>query len=314
MSLADMITKMKNLGSEANEVVDTTTLNELVKGINSTSLRKSRESANQIENVQTLQTIEGTRTTEHIANIQSVMQTGKELKQNSLQVNQRQNEEIHKNELKKKFLNHEALRQKQLNQIKNKETFSFYTVKDLIIQGATLYEALDMAGCYINTKYPLTRQGNQFIRLNTIEVDNCCTNVDQNMAYEELITTGNAVVMAVSNIEGSVYSIGLLVYNAAFGIILLKLDRELDSYITNLGKVLRSACNSGVDYNIPRIALSKSFVKVAFTSALCVNILTGIETPEDLEMLAELKKLNPRGYFILTKLIHSDLGIQGRWL
>lgn len=202
--------------------------------------------------------------------------------------------EIQKNRrnLQRAVEENEKLRQQELNQTIVAESFNFYKVRDFLVAGADLQSALVAAGCTKNSEQQLNYEGYTFIWLDDDACDNVCKTVTQNMKIESYIKKKGGVVIAFGCPKKTSYSIGVLVYDRDFGFMLIKADKYTETYATDIVYELNHKGKLNDRAGFCRLALSKSFVKMAAPCAICVNVDSGIETQDDMELYQQMAQYN----------------------
>lgn len=224
----------------------------------------------------------------HQEQIKNIMNESAYIAENITLENAERTVILKRNQLAREARNREIERQAELNHIIASESFNFYKVKDLLLSGVSLQDALTSAGCQENFAYQLDHDGRVFIRLRDDAVDNVCLNCIQNMKMEKYLETKNAAVMAVGFPEQTSFSIACLVYDKHFGFILIKNDKYIETYANDIVEDLYSWGVLNDKLGFDRIALGKTFMKVAVPCAICVNVERGIESEEDWKQYDEM--------------------------
>ena len=174
----------------------------------------------------------------------------------------------------------------------NSKGVNFYTVKEYIDSGKSLNEALVGAGFKLWEEYKLDYGNKRFMLIEPNNLDNVCINIKQNYMIDRY-NPNNKVCMLVYSVDGQgrvgSISICLLVYIVGFGVVLLKSDKALDSYCNETGiRLYESTLNNRANMGYTKVALSKSFIKIAFNRAICINMLSGIEDSEDRQSISQI--------------------------
>lgn len=186
--------------------------------------------------------------------------------------------------------------------------FNFYKVKDLMEENTmTFVSVVDEVGMVPNVAYNLDYDGNKIIRVHNRNVDDLCINLKQNRVFAKLIEDKTSIVCIVGNPHVTDFEIGILVTDPNFGAVMFTRYKSPDIYLYDVGD--RMIKEKLIGYNQrPDIKLSKSFVKLAFSSAICIDLTHGIMSAEDLEMYDSMCKENELGKENLNRLL-SALGI-----
>ena len=200
--------------------------------------------------------------------------------------------ERNRRNLRRAVEENEKIRQQELNQTIVAESFNFYKVRDFLVAGADLQSALVAAGCPKNSEQQLNYEGYTFIWLDDDACDNVCKSVTQNMKIESYIKKKGGVVIAFGDPKNTSYSIGVLVYDKDFGFLLLKADKYKETYATDTVYELTKRRKLNDRAGFCKLALSKSFIKIAAPCAICVNVESGVESQEDLEQYKQMSQYN----------------------
>lgn len=186
----------------------------------------------------------------------------------------------------------EMARKQEYNRVIAEESFNFYKVGELLKTGLTLQDALTSAGCQENVAFALDRQGRMFIRIEDDACDNVCHTIVQNFKIKDYINTKNGVVVALGFPEMTTFSIGVLIYDRVFGFLLIKTDRLIKNYATN---IVDRMINAGIlrdKLGFDKIALGHTYMKVAVPCAICINSEYGLEDERDLKQYREMQEYN----------------------
>lgn len=238
------------------------------------------------------------------------LQQMNEIRQMSQGIHQRQNQTnaeimIKKNreKLAKQLELEETQRKAELNHEITERTFNFWKVKEFLNQGLTLQSALVAAGAQKNVEYDLDYQGRSFVWLMDDTLDNACISIKQNMALINAIQTEQAAIVATGWNKRASFSIGSLIYDPGFGFILIKNDRYSNTYVNHEADILMDSNKINDQLGFDTIALSKTFMKNAVTSAVCINTGRGIETQEDMDLLNQLKQYSPQDFIRFKEIL-----------
>lgn len=245
----------------------------------------------------------------HRENIQFIRNSSQVIRNEQLKTNAEELVRKQKEEVANALRLRQLQREEELNKVKVAEGFNFYKVRDNLDSGLTLKDALDAAGCIENNQYKLDYGGRGFIRLPDEEIDNVCLNVRQNMILIEYLKGNNAVVLLTGFPHQFIYSIGILIYDRDFGFLLIKHDRDYDSYPTGIVyKMEKNNLFEGRTYD--EVALCKTYIKIAGKGAICYNINHGLEMKEDYKLFKEMANMNPIAAEKVNYLLQS-LGLRG---
>lgn len=244
----------------------------------------------------------------HRRNIEEIRNTAEVLREQQRQINNQDEINKRRDVLAESIRIRDLQMQKELNQTKNRESFNFYKVAELIRNGKSLRDAMIGAGCIKNAKYRLDYDGRALVVIDDEHIDCVCNNSRQNMAFD-MLEKNNKVVLVTGFDNMTNYSTCLLYYIPKFGVILFKKDRFIDQYPTKLGKLLQKRNMMNCGNRFDTIALTKTFVKIGFMNALCVNMDRGIEMKEDLEALQLSCQVVPESMQIFKKICHN-LGVK----
>lgn len=246
----------------------------------------------------------------HRKNLEFIHNTSRVIHSTQVEANAEEERARRNKEIEISLRNAQLKRERELNRVKVAEGFNFYKVKDNLESGLNLKDSFMAAGCVVNNIYKLDYSGRGFLRLRDEEVDNVCLNARQNITMNEYLKSGNATVVLVGVPNTKIYSIGLLIYNREFGFILIKTDRDYDSYVTELVyKMEENGMFNGDGFDIG-LPLSKTFVKIAGSGAFCYNTQRGLESEEDYGMFKEMQDMNRNAAVELNNVLKS-LGLGG---
>lgn len=228
----------------------------------------------------------------HQRNMAEIRYTAETLREQQREINNQEELMKRRDVLAESIRLRDLQMQKELNQTKVREGFNFYKVGDMIRQGASLKQAMVGAGCIKNAKYRLDYDGRSFIVIDYEHVDCVCNGSKQNMAFD-MLDHNNTFLLVTGFDNVTNYSTCVLHYLPGFGVFLFKKDRFMDQFPTKLGKMLYKKKFLNCKNRFDTIALSKTFVKIPFITAVCINMDRGIESPEDLEALKVNSQINP---------------------
>lgn len=292
-------------GDDTRKDIVNSMLNEEVKQRNFINDAINQGMVNQIHNRDIEGVIEVQKQKEilHQRNMAEIRAVAENMREQQRQINNQEELMKRRDVLAESIRLRDLQMKKELNQTKNRESFNFYKVAELLRKKATLREAMTGAGCIKNAKYQLDYDGRAFIVIDDEHIDSCCSHAKQNMAFEGL-DKNNKLVIVTGFDNRTNYSAGMLLYKPEFGVILFKKDRYVDEYPTKLGKMLKRKKMMNCGNRFDTIALSKTFAKIPFITAVCVNVDRGIESPLDREELEMNCKIDPN-------IIHTFRGICG---
>ena len=187
--------------------------------------------------------------------------------------------------------------------------FNFYKLRDIIKEeNHTFVEALNKTGMIPNVHYNLDYEGNKICRIHNRNSDDVCANLKQNKVFAKLIKDEKAITCIVGKPYETDFEIGILTCDFDFGAILFTRYKEPDKYIFDVGNRLEQGGLIGYG-QMANIKLSKSFIKVAFNSAIKIDLDKGITNEEDMNMYIELCKNNEVAKEKLKYLLHA-LGVK----
>lgn len=255
---------------------------------------------------------EALREEEHAKHINAIREAAKAVNEQQITMNANREIDKHKQELMQQVLDNEKARQEELNRTIVDESFNFYKVGELLKAGKTLKNALLGAGCRENFAYKMDHQGRVFIRLPDEACDNVCFSVKTNMLLRDYIEKGNGFVAAVGFPEQTTLSIAAIIYDREFGFMMLKTDRYINTFVDDTILLLNEFGYMNDKLGFDRISLSKTFMKVAVTSAVCINMEVGIETEEDFNQLKQMFQYNKVAWQrFLKALEYFDIHLEG---
>lgn len=212
----------------------------------------------------------------------------------------------------------EAILDEQDAQIRKEKTsgayeFNFYKLKEVMQDTSlTFVKALNKAGMVPNVYYNLDYENNKICRIHNRNSDDICKNLKQNKVVAKLIKDEKAITCLVGKPYETEFEIGLLVYDIDFGVILFTRYKDYNKYIFDVGKRLQK---SGLIGNGKRVdvKLSKSFVKVAFNSAIRIDLDRGITNEDDMNAYTEMCEYNKIAEEKISHLLHA-IGVNQRRL
>lgn len=297
-------------GDDTRKDIVNSMLNEEVKQRNFINDAINQGMINQIHNKDIEGVIEVQRQKEilHQRNMAEVRSVAEDMKEQQRQLNNQEELMKRRDVLAESIRLRDLQMKKELNQTKNRESFNFYKVAEILRRKATLKEAMIGAGCIKNAKYQLDYDGRAFIVIDDEHIDSCCNFAKQNMFLENW-NKDNKIVLVTGFDNRTNYSVCTLLYIPEFGVILFKKDRYVDEYPTKLGKMLQRKKMMNCGNRFDTITLSKTFMKIPFITAICVNMDRGIESRIDLETLQATCQINPEVMSVF-KSTCRDLGVK----
>lgn len=281
-------------GDDRRKDIVNSMLNEEVQQRNFINDAINQGMINQIHNKDIEGVIEVQKQKEilHQRNMAEIRHVAEDIREQQRQMNNQEELMKRRDVLAESIRLRDLQMQKELNQTKVRESFSFYKVADMIRKGMTLREAMVGAGCIKNAKYRLDYDGRAFIVVDDEHIDSICNTSKQNMAFDNI--DKNSRILMVTGLDNMTnYSVCLLYYIPEFGVILFKKDQYADEFPTKLGGMLYKKKMMNCKNRFDTIALSKTFIKIPFITAVCVNMDKGIESPMDVEMLKMNSDINP---------------------
>lgn len=187
----------------------------------------------------------------------------------------------------------------------SEDGFSFRKVKNEMSNNHTsILNAVDKAGMIRNVQYRLNTDNAGIIRLNekTIVEMACC--VKQHLYLEDEQERGNITTCLIGVKGRTNFSVAMLIADpdivSGFGVVVLKRDKTSEQYVTDLSTKMTKAKMLGLN-NYYEFNASKSFLRYAFPSAVCMDYNTGSITTEDKKELNNLQKENNRAYKEIDK-------------